>query len=67
LIDFNEYVYVADQRINMSEFTKQYIQITGGTYNLQVPVLQGDNIYYIQGVQFTGFTTTSVNSNVVTA
>jgi len=66
LIDFNEYVYVADQRINMSEFAKQYIQITGGTYNLQVPVLQGDNLYYIQGVQYTGFTTTSVNSNVLT-
>ena len=66
LIDFNEHIYVADQRINMSEFTKQYYQITGGTYVEQLPVLQGDNTFSIQGIQYTGFTTTSTNINVLT-
>jgi hypothetical protein len=66
LIDFNEHIYVADQRINMSEFEKQYIQITGGTFNQQIPVLQGNNTYSIQGIQYTGFTTTTINSNVLT-
>jgi hypothetical protein len=66
LIDFNEHIYVADQRINMSEFTKQYYQITGGTYAEQLPVLQGNNTFSIQGIQYTGFTTTSTNINVLT-
>lgn len=66
LIDFHEYVYVADQRINMREFDQQYFQITGGTISQQIPVLQGDNTFSIQGVQYSGFTTVSINSNVLT-
>ena len=32
LIEFNEHVYLADQRINMRQFNQEFIQITGGTY-----------------------------------
>lgn len=66
LTEFNEYVYVADQRINMSEFETQYKQITGGTYTTQFPVLQTNNLFNIMGVQYTGFTTSSVSVNVTT-
>lgn len=66
LIDFNEYVYVADQRINMSEFNTQYAQISLGTVTTQLPVLDTADVFSIQGVQYTGFTTTSTNTNVLT-
>ena len=66
LIDFNEYVYVADQRINMSEFNTQYAQISLGTVTTQLPVLDTTDVFSIQGVQYTGFTTTSTNTNVLT-
>ena len=66
LIDFNEHVYVADQRISMSEFNQQYFQITGGTFTEQIPVLQTNNVFSIQGVQYTGFTTSTTNATVLT-
>lgn len=66
LIDFNEYVYVADQRINMSEFNTQYAQISLGTVTTQLPVLDTTDVFSIQGVQYTGFTTMSTNTNVLT-
>ena len=60
LVDFNEYVYLADQRININEFDNQYAQISGGTYLKFLPVLEPGNIYTIYGVQYTGFTSKSV-------
>ena len=58
LVEFNEYVYLADQRINLSQFNTQYAQIDGGTYVQQIPILEESNIFSIFGVQYTGFTTT---------
>lgn len=66
LIDFNEYVYVADQRINMTEFDQQFAEISTGNVTLQVPTLETNNVFSIQGVQYTGFTTTSTNFTVLT-
>lgn len=66
LIDFNEYIYVADQRIDMSEFEQQFLQIRGGTYNQEYPILETNNTFSIQGIQYTGFTTTTTNTNVLT-
>lgn len=59
LIEFNEYVYVADQRINMKQFDSNYAKISGGTYVQELPVLDPTKIYSIQGVQYTGITTQS--------
>jgi hypothetical protein len=56
LVDFNEYIYVADQRINMTEFNEQYAQISGGTYAIDLPVLEPGNTFRILGRTFTGFT-----------
>jgi len=66
LIDFNEYIYVADKRLNMSEFNQQYAQISLGSYIQQFPVLETTNVFSIQGIQYTGFTTTTTNANVLT-
>jgi len=66
LIDFNEYIYVADQRINMSEFQQQFLSLSGGTFTEQFPVLETNNTFSIQGIQYTGFTTTLANRTVLT-
>jgi hypothetical protein len=60
LVEFNEYVYVADQRINMQDFDQQYLLLTGGTVTLQTPTLQTNNIFSILGNSVTGFTTSTV-------
>jgi hypothetical protein len=65
LIDFNEYVYVADQRLNMSEFDQQFAEISTGVVLQQIPVLQTNNVFSIQGIQYTGFTTSSTNLTVL--
>jgi len=57
LVEFNEYVYLADQKINMVEFDTQYASISGGTYVQQTPTLENGNTFTIFGVQYTGFTT----------
>ena len=59
LVEFNEHVYLADQRIDMSQFYEQYAEITGGTYTDVVTVLNSGDTYTIYGVQYTGFTQTS--------
>ena len=61
LTDFNEYVYVADRRINMEEFNSQFAEISTGTITTQLPILQTNNVFSIQGIQYTGFTTTATN------
>ena len=59
LVEFNEHVYLADQRIDMAQFNEQFAQITGGTYTDVVTVLNSGDTYTIYGVQYTGFTETS--------
>ena len=59
LIEFNEHVYLADQRINMRQFNQQFAQITGGTYvDVETQYVPGDT-FTILGVPYTGFSTTS--------
>lgn len=50
----------------MSEFEQQFLQIRGGTYNQEYPILETNNTFSIQGIQYTGFTTTTTNTNVLT-
>ena len=64
LVEFNEYIYVADQKINIEDFDKQYALISGGTYTQQFPVLDTTDIFSIMGDTYTGFTTQSISSNV---
>ncbi len=66
LVEFNEYIYLADGRINMTDFDTQFAQISTGTYLRELPVLDPNDIYTIQGPQnvYTGFTTTSIIKDV---
>jgi hypothetical protein len=60
LVDFNEYIYVADQKINMTQFNQEFAQISGGTYSKELPVLEPTNTFKVQGRVFTGFTTETI-------
>jgi len=65
LIEFNEHVYLADQRINMNQFNELYAQLSGGTYLQEIPVFDPTDIYTFQGVQYTGFTTSAYTQDAV--
>jgi hypothetical protein len=65
LIEFNEHIYLADQRINLDQFGEQWAQISGGTYVSRTPIYQEGNLYKIQGRQFTAITTNTTYENVV--
>lgn len=56
LVEYNENIYLADQKINMSQFDKKYASISGGTYIDLVPALNPSNVYSILGVVYTGVT-----------
>ncbi len=60
LVEFNEYVYVADQKINLAQFETQFAKISGGTYVQELPVLNPSEVFTIFGVQYTGFTTENI-------
>lgn len=64
LVEFNEYVYLADQKINLNQFDTQFATISGGTYVEEIPTLENGNVFSIFGVQYTGFTTQTVISDV---
>ena len=59
LVEFNEHVYVADQRINMRQFGEQYAQITGGTYIENVTQLSAGDTYRLYGQTYTAFTSST--------
>jgi hypothetical protein len=64
LVDFNEYVYVADHKIDMEKFNVQYASISGGTYLQELPVYDPTYTFNIFGQTYTGFTTESIYSDV---
>jgi len=59
LIEFNEHVYLADQRINMRQFDRQFAQITGGTYTEDITIYDSGNTYTIKGITYTAFTSST--------
>jgi hypothetical protein len=65
LIEFNEHIYLADQKINMENFNTQYAEISGGTYNQELPALLEGDTYKIKGQTFTAFTTTDIFQPVI--
>jgi hypothetical protein len=65
LIEFNENIYIADQKINMDNFRTQYANISGGTYVQEVPGLLTGETYKIKGQLFTAFTTTDIYQDVI--
>ena len=59
LIEYNEHIYLADQKINLDQFYNQWSQISGGTYVLETPTYATGQTYSFKGQLFTGFTTNS--------
>ena len=64
IVEFNEHVYLADQAINLNQFNKQYASIEGGTYVEESAVLDPNNVFTFQGVQYTGYTTEFIIKDV---
>ena len=65
LIEFNENIYTAGQRINMGEFDKQYYNLNGGVYTEEIPIYDSQT-YKIQGKTFSAYTSqvTDINAEI---
>jgi hypothetical protein len=66
LIEYNEYIYLADQRINLDQFNTQWAQISGGTYVNNVPTYLSSDTYKIKGQLYTAFTSSATYEDVNT-
>ena len=64
LIEYNEYIYLADQKINIEQFATQYAQISGGTYVQSTPAYLPGSTYKIRGKTYTAFTTEDTYEDV---
>jgi len=64
LIEFNEHIYVADQKINLDQFYTQWAQISGGTYVENTPVYVPGSTYKIKGQTFTAITTNTTYEDI---
>ena len=64
LIEYNEHIYLADQKINLDQFYNQWTQLSGGTYVDTVPSLSSANTYKIKGQLYTAFTTNSTYETI---
>jgi hypothetical protein len=49
LIEYNEHIYLADQKINLDQFYHQWTQISGGTYVQESPSYLTGQTYKIKG------------------
>jgi len=59
LIEYNEHIYLADQRISIEDFDTQFAAISGGTYVEDTPTYLPGATYKIRGRLFTAFTSSS--------
>lgn len=66
LIEFNEHIYLADQKINMDQFGVQWAAISGGTYVQSTPSFIPGSTYKIKGQTFSSFTSTETYQDVTT-
>ena len=64
LIEYNEYIYLADQRINLNQFDTQWASISGGTYVNDVPAYLPSETFKIKGQLYTAFTSTATYEDV---
>lgn len=64
LVEFNEYVYVADSKIKLSDFEKKFRAISGGTYIQSVSVPDPNNLISIFGIVYCGYTSEFIIQDV---
>lgn len=63
LVEFNEHIYVAGQKINMGDFEGRYAQISTGTYVEELPTYNSQIVFKIQGKTYSGFTTEQISGD----
>lgn len=56
LVEFNETVYVANNKINFEQFETKYALISAGTYNLSSIVWDPNTTYSLKGIKYTAYT-----------
>ena len=59
LIEYNEHIYLADQKINLEQFYTQWAKISGGTYVEDTPSYLLGDTFKVKGQLFSAFTSTS--------
>jgi hypothetical protein len=64
LIEFNEHIYLADQKINLEQFYVQWASISGGTYVDRVPSYLPGDTYRIKGGIYSGYTSSATYEDV---
>lgn len=64
LVEFNEYIYLAEQRININQFNEQYIQLSGGTFTQNIPQLITGDTYSIYNIQYVNSIVTTATENI---
>jgi len=65
LIEYNEHIYLADQKIDMENFQKQFAKISGGTQVIETPSYEPGSTFKINGIVFSSFTTVNEYKDVV--
>ena len=60
ILDFNEFVYVSDNRIDMNNFYSQLTQISGGSYSETITIPLSGTTFKIYGVTYTAFTSSTI-------
>ncbi len=66
LVEFNENIYMADQKVNMAQFDTKFAQISAGTYTQINPELIPGSVYSLYAVPYTAFTSTTTFQSVNT-
>jgi hypothetical protein len=66
LIEFNETIYLADGPVNIDRFNQEFSLMSGGTKIQTDTVLNPNDVFSFEGIQYTGFTTQSNIINVDT-
>lgn len=66
LLEFNENVYLVDNKINMTRFNQLYQNISGGLYVTQFPSIDTTNVYGFLGNTYNGYSTQEVIEEVTT-
>ena len=56
LIEFNENIYLVDNKISITRFDELYFTVTGGTFTPQLPIYDPTNVYRFNGAPYTAFT-----------
>ena len=65
LIEYNEHIYIADQRVNLKNFETQYLAITGGTYVKDTPSYLPGVTFKVKGILFSAFTSSSTYESAI--